>query len=606
MSGPPRLSSLGEYLVSLVCLELSLADITSLRQTCRSLCTATRTKILWIYILERQNDQILPSYLKDYEQLDSATLEALVRRVSHLAHKWETENLTPILSWGLNLPQSITWLRLVTGRWLFVASSDSCTSKISCWDLSSVFQGSIEPLAEVYLRDQAKTGQVEVQESGIVLALGLGPESHAVHIITLRKYQGRRVFAELCRIEGSSHVLMLRSDLVACALRYGDAAPLYNKLDDIPCRRSVPHLMTIWNNTLVILRKNSSIAFAKLIETPTIWEAAVCASPSTSSIKNVPPLRLITISPIGTEMCVIEDDILAPDGGATCSNLCLDRRPQHYDPERLPWYRLCVGEAGRRSLRISIDLHEWKAPSFVYSSVPPSSYFGVAPSSIQTPRITWSDESPDPPALWAIPAIDFDEALGFTVVGNLFGELVIYDHSGQDPGRCADLAPDFTDQETPVPPLLPTTPLNPELPVAPDLVSDPYGRNYLVTWSQDNLDLDDQWSTTWFVPGITVYPSLDEWHGTPGDLAWMLEHAYGFPGRVLPQAFQDDPLTDGNNNIIFRLGTRYFSYRSDESEFRSLDGTPSGDFRRLNRWAEQAARGGRPAEYLTRLYLARM
>jgi hypothetical protein len=58
--------------------------------------------------------------------------------------------------------------------------------------------------------------------------------------------------------------------------------------------------------------------------------------------------------------------------------------------------------------------------------------------------------------LWAVPVIDFDEALGFTVVGNLFGELVIYDHSGQDPGRCADLAPDFTDQETLVPPLLPT------------------------------------------------------------------------------------------------------------------------------------------------------
>lgn len=182
----------------------------------------------------------------------------------------------------------------------------------------------------------------------------------------------------------------------------------------------------------------------------------MCASPSTSSIQNVPPLRLITISPIGIEMCVIEDDILTPRGGATCSNLCLDRRPQHYDPERLPWYRLCVGEAGRRSLRISIDLHKWKTPSFVYSSVPPSSYSGVVPSSIQTPRIAWSDEGPDPPALWAVPAIDFDEALGFTVVGNLFGELVIHDHSGQDPGRCADLAPDFTDQETPVPPLLPT------------------------------------------------------------------------------------------------------------------------------------------------------
>ncbi|KAJ7790905.1 hypothetical protein B0H14DRAFT_2625563 [Mycena olivaceomarginata] len=211
-------------------------------------------------------------------------------------------------------------------------------------------------------------------------------------------------------------------------------------------------------------------------------------------------------------MC--EDDILTPHGGTTSFNLCCDQGPQHYNP----CYCLCVGEAGQRSLWLSINLYK-------------------------------SDEAPDPPALWASPAIDFDEALGFTVAGNLFGELVIYNHSGQDPGRsrhpCTAAAPDL----------------------APDLVSDPHGRNYIVTWSQDNLNLDDQWSTTWLESGTPIYPSIDEWHGTPGDWAWMLEHAYGFPGRVLPQAFQDDPLTDRRQNIIFCLGTRYFSYHSDKYEF---------------------------------------
>jgi hypothetical protein len=65
---------------------------------------------------------------------------------------------------------------LVSGTWLFVASSDDHCSKISCWDLSLVRQGNKEPLAEAYLPGQVKTGKLEVQGSQIVLALGLGAE----------------------------------------------------------------------------------------------------------------------------------------------------------------------------------------------------------------------------------------------------------------------------------------------------------------------------------------------------------------------------------------------------------------------------------------------
>jgi hypothetical protein len=34
----------------------------------------------------------------------------------------------------------------------------------------------MEPLAEAFLPGRVKTGKLEVQESGVVLALGLGPE----------------------------------------------------------------------------------------------------------------------------------------------------------------------------------------------------------------------------------------------------------------------------------------------------------------------------------------------------------------------------------------------------------------------------------------------
>jgi hypothetical protein len=108
--------------------------------------------------------------------LDRVALEALARRVLRLAHKWETGDLAPVNTWRLYLPQSITWLRLVHGTRLFVASSDNYCSKISCWDLSLIFQGDAAPLAEAYLPGQVKTGKLEVQDSGVVLALGLGSE----------------------------------------------------------------------------------------------------------------------------------------------------------------------------------------------------------------------------------------------------------------------------------------------------------------------------------------------------------------------------------------------------------------------------------------------
>ncbi|KAJ6485646.1 hypothetical protein C8R45DRAFT_930749 [Mycena sanguinolenta] len=579
---------------------------------------ATRAKVLWIYILERQalEESILPLYLKDYEQLDSSTIEALVRRVSSLAHKWETQDLSPVRSWKLHLPLAISWLRLVAGKWLFVASSDNSSSKISCWDLSCIFQGSIEPLAEAYLPGQVKTGKLEVQQSGVVLALGLGPEAQAVHVLTLREHRGCRVFAELCCIKGSSHVLMLSGDLIACALRHGDNVPhIINWTtqrvheipppDDlnIPCRRSVPHLITIWNSTLLILRRNTvelytlpsvndSIALLKVIQTPTIWEAAVL--PSAPSLAS--PLRLITISPVGVEICVIEDLLTGLDQ-AGCSNFCLDPVPEASDPHyRPPWYRLCVGDSGRRFLRISTDeVEEFdrygfpklpKPPHLVFSAVTPqSSTFSVESPPIQkVPRIAWDTDGK--PALGAIPVIDFDEALGLTVVGNISGDLAICDHAGQNPECCADLAMDFTDQKSSVPPLLPTTLLKLDLPVAPTLeMSDSDLENCIATWSQDNLNLqsydpDSRWENTW----ISRFTNYDR----PGYNG--IKHAYGFPGRVVPQAFQRDPRSDGHQTMLFRLGHRYFAFRCEGTQFLSFAGTPSGMFDIVGGQVETVAR----------------
>ncbi|KAJ7703921.1 hypothetical protein B0H17DRAFT_1193853 [Mycena rosella] len=113
---------------------------------------------------------ILPSYLKTPRLFDAGALEALVRRVDRLTRRWNANDLSPVNVWRLHLCQSITWLRFVSGRWLFVASSDNDVSKISCWDLSVIFRGGTEPIAEAYLPGPVKTARLEVQASGVVLA----------------------------------------------------------------------------------------------------------------------------------------------------------------------------------------------------------------------------------------------------------------------------------------------------------------------------------------------------------------------------------------------------------------------------------------------------
>ncbi|KAJ6590932.1 hypothetical protein DFH09DRAFT_190435 [Mycena vulgaris] len=655
------LVTLSEYLMLLVCLELPLEDIISLRQVCRVLSEPTRAKTLWIHKLEHavhHEGQILPPYMKTYHLLDATALEALVRRMSTLSLKWAARDLSPVKIWRLYLPQSITWLRLVAGTWLFVASSDDHNSKISCWDLSLVFQGSLEPLAEAYLPGQVKTGKVEVQDSGVVLALGLGAESLAVHIITLRRRSGVHSFSELCRIEGSSHVLMLCSNIVGCGLRHGAVVPhIMNWRDlrihdippppgglDIPGRRSVPHLITIWSGILVIVRSKAlefytlsstagtdPLVFVKLIRTSTIWEAAVCDSAS-GAPNDIPPLRLFVISAQGIEMCVIDRDMLLPmlDEDRPCPRICLAKTP--YRANKQPWYHLCVGQSGRRCLWISeADYSMSLGPQFMYMNVLP-----ISPDTEMFCSKT--NDDPAQPAIWAIPAVDCDDTLGFTVVGNCFGELAIYDHGGRHPERCAGLAVDFTDQQSPISPLLPTMPIPLGLYVAPRAPktshTEVFDQSVISRWSQDDIDLDEFWRTDW-PPGyhtdeFTGYMEWDMWQGAPNDLAWALEHAYGFPGPVHPQAYADDDEWAGQH-LLFRSGQRYFAFTAQsEPNLRSWPLTPPRRFFAIgdaqpesmvrptaktegamyrgmlsleissgrNRWIEQAERGGRPHKNL--------
>jgi hypothetical protein len=117
--------------------------------------------------------------------LDGKQLEALVVRVSQLARRWRGNDLQPVNMRRIDTQYPITWLRLVSGGLLFVASSDNNVSKISCWDLSSIFKGFMEPIADAYLPGKVQSARLEVQEGGVVLALGLGPKCGLTYSILL-------------------------------------------------------------------------------------------------------------------------------------------------------------------------------------------------------------------------------------------------------------------------------------------------------------------------------------------------------------------------------------------------------------------------------------
>lgn len=115
----------------------------------------------------------LPPYLKPIAALTAEQVEALTRRAAWLAHSWSLGVVRPQTIVRLDLPRSVTWLRLISGRWLFVASYDTRTSSISCWDVEMAFRGVKEPVSEFFFSGPVKSAELETQADGIVVAVSV-------------------------------------------------------------------------------------------------------------------------------------------------------------------------------------------------------------------------------------------------------------------------------------------------------------------------------------------------------------------------------------------------------------------------------------------------
>jgi len=116
----------------------------------------------------------LPLYRKSVDSLDANQIEALTLRALHLAQDWTHRMVQPRSLIRLDLPRCVTWVRIVSARWLFVASSDAFVSSLICWDINAVFKENNVPTAECFFSGPIKTGQIEVQTDGLTIALAVG------------------------------------------------------------------------------------------------------------------------------------------------------------------------------------------------------------------------------------------------------------------------------------------------------------------------------------------------------------------------------------------------------------------------------------------------
>jgi hypothetical protein len=149
---------------------------------------STQDKIIWIHLLHHllvEMNVPLPLYVKPLELLDHLEIEAITLRAAHLAVSWNCEVLKPRLVVRLDMGRSVTWLKLVCARWLFVASSDTVSSCLACWDIAAAFKGDKKPVAECFFPGPVRTAALEVQEGAAVIAVALDLKFAAILQICL-------------------------------------------------------------------------------------------------------------------------------------------------------------------------------------------------------------------------------------------------------------------------------------------------------------------------------------------------------------------------------------------------------------------------------------
>jgi hypothetical protein len=118
-----------------------------------------------------RSSQLRPLDLLDNVQTKAIALHALRLQRSMTSAGWNR----PIRKISLHQSRAVTWVRLIGASWLIVATSDSSSSALSLYSVTSLLSSqSRDAVAEVFLNGRVQNGFVQVTgEEGITIVLEL-------------------------------------------------------------------------------------------------------------------------------------------------------------------------------------------------------------------------------------------------------------------------------------------------------------------------------------------------------------------------------------------------------------------------------------------------
>ncbi|KII86222.1 hypothetical protein PLICRDRAFT_93683 [Plicaturopsis crispa FD-325 SS-3] len=576
---------------------LSPRDVLASRMASKRLYALTHDKYLWVTMLHNlmhEQGMPLPAHMKSIEELSSTHLEALTRRLTFSVSIWKRAGETddPVAMGRVvrnDLPRSVTWLRLVYDRWLLVAASDTVSSSLTCWDLSRLMGGDLRPSTECYLPGPVQSGQIDVDSTrGLVVALGVSMHPNpALYILSLRRRANDLQFVLLAELTGLSYVRCLDGDLAVCALRddvsipclvnwrSNDIWPLSNLPDDEgSCMAAYIHdeHIVIFNSCTIKIYGPLSApselpALRQTIRFHNImWSIA---------LRRQRPWRDVSV---GTDQDFLE--IIAA---------CEDNVYQ---------YRLRRGpDAGAFEL-ITTDQLDGQPAGMAIMSMPPVGHRGLwayralAGSSKDYKLFvcTWrSEQDPegsyatldgeDMPALWPPTQVDFDDTLGLLVMGNVIGELAVYDVFERNDDALKqfwgalevpildELDGSFSLAVSSVPVPLRTLQIPQDSPLGPF----PSAATLRSIVNANSIQLHHSlvpngWAT--FDSALENHSFFEssngwpQWLYEPDSWPWVLEHGYHFLGKVTLYCMGNT--TRIHSQMIFSAGGLYFLFDRDE------------------------------------------
>ena len=204
------LASLPQDIFSLLLLYLSLSEVIRLRQASSKFeffhifywcCWKTSRfinevissdKRFWIQLLETissDHGYRLPTLTQSLDLLEASDLESWSRTALTLIRSYTSaEPEVTVLSLSRSL-QTVTWVKLVRGRWCLAAVSDFSSSRLILYDGRIGFAS--EPQAELYLPGPVMDAVMEDRVSEINIALSIGTTSVSIRstVISSKKNQ---------------------------------------------------------------------------------------------------------------------------------------------------------------------------------------------------------------------------------------------------------------------------------------------------------------------------------------------------------------------------------------------------------------------------------